>query len=65
MFVSSIHWDEGTFSREEQGICSPVIDSILVDHKGGVLDEVISDGPFQVFLPRILFIVCAVSQSSA
>lgn len=29
VFVYSMHWDEGAFSREVQGICSHIIDFLL------------------------------------
>lgn len=55
VFVYSLHWDEGAFSMEVQGICSHIIDflmeiSFLLPFRGAVLDEVISDSLFQVYL---------------
>lgn len=38
------------FSRDEQRICNHFTDSLLANHREGVLDEMISKGPFQVCL---------------
>lgn len=37
VLVSSVCWDRGAFSMEEQGIFSHFLDSLLVSHRGVML----------------------------